>query len=58
MNDTNKTEAGLPGLNYTVPELFYLSFGQIWCEVLSREGYEASSYSDINVYVYCQMVSH
>ncbi|XP_046407167.1 neprilysin-1-like isoform X2 [Ischnura elegans] len=33
-------EPPLPGLPYTVDELFFITYGQIWCEVLNKEGYE------------------
>ncbi|XP_018016962.2 neprilysin-1 [Hyalella azteca] len=41
--DLNPTEPLLPGLNYTIPQIFLITFGQIWCEVVSKEGYEKYS---------------
>lgn len=37
------TEPYLPGLNYTIPQIFFITFAQIWCEVVSKEGYEKYS---------------
>ncbi|CAL4220816.1 unnamed protein product, partial [Meganyctiphanes norvegica] len=39
----NGEEPKLPGLNYTIPQIFFITFGQIWCEVVSKEGYEKYS---------------
>ncbi|KAF0307903.1 Neprilysin-1 [Amphibalanus amphitrite] len=33
-------EPSLPGLNMTDEKLFFVFYGQIWCEVVSREGWE------------------
>ncbi|KAF4519816.1 hypothetical protein B566_EDAN006830 [Ephemera danica] len=33
-------EPSLPGVPYTVDEMFFITYGQIWCEVLNKEGYE------------------
>ncbi|CAG7723309.1 unnamed protein product [Allacma fusca] len=38
--DHNVEEPLLPGLNFTIPQIFYMTFGQIWCEVLNKEGYQ------------------
>lgn len=37
------SEPYLPGLNYTIPQIFFITFAQIWCEVVSKEGYEKYS---------------
>ncbi|XP_042888704.1 neprilysin-1-like [Penaeus japonicus] len=36
-------EPHLPGMNYSVPQVFFITFAQIWCEVVSKEGYEKYS---------------
>ncbi|XP_076039212.1 endothelin-converting enzyme 2-like [Oratosquilla oratoria] len=41
--DIHGEEPMLPGLNYTLPQIFFITFGQIWCEVVSKEGYEKYS---------------
>ncbi|EFX90025.1 hypothetical protein DAPPUDRAFT_39988 [Daphnia pulex] len=33
-------EYRLPGVNYTDDQLFFITYGQIWCEVLNGDGYE------------------
>jgi len=38
-----KLEADLPGVNYTQDQLFFINYGQIWCEVLNPDGYEKYS---------------
>lgn len=35
----HQSEPKLPGIDYTEEQLFFIQYGQIWCEVLSREGY-------------------
>nr|XP_053632515.1 neprilysin-1-like [Cherax quadricarinatus]XP_053632516.1 neprilysin-1-like [Cherax quadricarinatus] len=41
--ERNGEEPYLPGMNYTVPQIFFITFAQIWCEVVSKEGYEKYS---------------
>ncbi|XP_071545474.1 membrane metallo-endopeptidase-like 1 [Panulirus ornatus] len=41
--EKNGEEPYLPGMNYTVPQIFFITFAQIWCEVVSKEGYEKYS---------------
>ncbi|XP_064094296.1 neprilysin-1-like [Macrobrachium nipponense] len=41
--DKYGSEPSLPGMDYTVPQIFFITFAQIWCEVVSKEGYEKYS---------------
>ncbi|XP_031331877.1 neprilysin-2-like [Photinus pyralis] len=35
----NGSQSGLPGLNYTQSQLFWISFAQLWCEKLQKDYY-------------------
>uniref|UniRef100_T1ISF1 Peptidase M13 C-terminal domain-containing protein n=1 Tax=Strigamia maritima TaxID=126957 RepID=T1ISF1_STRMM len=39
----NGQEKGLPGLDYNPEQLFFISYAQIWCEIVSKEGYDKYS---------------
>ncbi|XP_059472618.1 neprilysin-1-like [Neocloeon triangulifer] len=36
----HEPEHGLPGIPFSVDEIFFINYGQIWCEVLNKEGFE------------------
>ncbi|XP_057372654.1 membrane metallo-endopeptidase-like 1 isoform X1 [Daphnia carinata] len=38
--ERHRPELRLPGVNYTDDQLFFITYGQIWCEVLNADGYE------------------
>jgi predicted metalloendopeptidase len=46
--DHNMEELPLPGTNFTVSQIFYVTFSQIWCESLSKEDYYQKYIGDVH----------
>lgn len=42
VEDTGRTKQGLPGLKYTPEQLFWIAFGNVWCQHVRPQSLEAT----------------